>query len=233
MRDLQSGSPVLISEATHILPGMDATTLARQLLDIGAVILRPSDPFTWASGLRSPVYCDNRMTLGYPDLRGQIARSFRDLAAPYAPDRIAGTATAGIPHAAWLSDLMGLPMCYVRSGAKAHGRSKMIEGPLEAGDRVVLVEDLVSTGMSSLAAVSSIREEGAHVVAVVAIFSYGLPRARRAFEEGAVPLHTVTTFPDLLGVASRAGQLSSDELASLQGWYRDPEAWSLRSENPS
>ncbi|MFT5144543.1 MAG: orotate phosphoribosyltransferase [Rhodothermales bacterium] len=203
-----------------------AAELASRLLEIGAVVLRPNDPFTWASGMRSPVYCDNRMTLGYPALRAGIAAAFVELSGGYAPDRVAGTATAGIPHAAWLADRLDLPMCYVRSSAKAHGRGNQIEGPLLEGDRVVLVEDLVSTGMSSLAAVRALEEAGATVEAVVAIFSYGIPRATRAFEEAGIRLHTITTFPDLLRAASGAGGLSAADVESLSEWHADPEAWS-------
>lgn len=203
---------------------VNASTLAARLLDIGAVVLQPNAPFTWASGLRSPVYCDNRMTLGHPELRSGIAAAFESISATYTPDRIAGTATAGIPHAAWLAGRMDLPMCYVRSRAKAHGRGNQIEGPLVSGDCVVLVEDLVSTGGSSIAAVDALREAGARVAAVVAIFSYGLPAAREAFERADVPLHTLTTFPDLLRAA--ASRMSRVDVDSLRAWHADPAGWS-------
>jgi orotate phosphoribosyltransferase len=205
---------------------IESSELASRLLEIGAVLFSPDDPFTWASGLRSPVYCDNRMTLGYPDLRTSIAHAFATLSRPYAPDRIAGTATAGIPHAAWLAQRLDLPMCYVRSKSKAHGRSKMIEGPLARGDRVVLVEDLVSTGMSSLAAVRALQEEGATVPVVLALFSYGLAKARESFADAGLALHTVTTFPALLEAASESGRLDAAGVSSLERWYGDPAAWS-------
>ncbi|MBO6576058.1 MAG: orotate phosphoribosyltransferase [Rhodothermales bacterium] len=205
---------------------IDARELAGKLLEIGAVVLQPNAPFTWASGLHSPVYCDNRMTLGHPGLRGAIAASFADIASGYAPDRIAGTATAGIPHAAWLADVMNLPMCYVRSKAKGHGKGNQIEGPLDTGDGVVLVEDLVSTGMSSIAAVEALRAAGAGVHAVVAIFSYGLEKSRAAFSEANVPLHTLTTFSDLIASAEASGGMSRVDVQSLRAWHADPVAWS-------
>jgi len=172
------------------------------------------------------VYCDNRMTMGYPDLRDSIAQAFAKLSAPHKPDRIAGTATAGIPHAAWLADRMTLPMCYVRSNSKKHGRSRMIEGPLASGDRIVLVEDLVSTGMSSLAAVRELQAEGAIVPAVLALFSYGLEQSKAAFNDANVSLHTVTTFPALLEAASHTGRLDAEGVSSLERWHADPQAWS-------
>lgn len=203
-----------------------APELAEHLLNIGAVVLRPSNPFTWASGLRSPIYCDNRMTLGHPGLRASICQGFARDAAAYDFSRVAGTATAGIPHAAWLADALNLPMCYVRSGAKKHGRGNQIEGPLVEGDSVLLVEDLVSTGMSSLAAVRALEDAGASVPAVVAIFSYGIPAARKAFEDAGVPLHTLTSFEHLLDAAQRQGSLGPAEIGSLRDWHQDPSAWS-------
>jgi orotate phosphoribosyltransferase len=203
-----------------------AAGLASKLLEIGAVVLRPSNPFTWASGLRSPIYCDNRMTLGHPGLRASICAGFVEMAATYGFSRIAGTATAGIPHAAWLADALGLPMCYVRSGAKKHGRGNQIEGPLDAGDSVLLIEDLVSTGMSSLAAVHALEDAGATVPAVLAIFSYGIPISRAAFRDAEMPLHTLTTFQHLLEAAESRGDLEESEIDSLRAWHRDPQAWS-------
>lgn len=210
------------------MPTDFASGIADDLLRIGAVSLSPGEPFTWASGMRSPVYCDNRMTLGHPPVRRRITDGFLGLIERHGleADVIAGTATAGIPHAAWLADRLERPMVYVRSAAKTHGRSRRVEGPLTAGQRVVLVEDLVSTGMSSLAAVDGLTGEGARVSAVLAIFSYGLPDAVRAFEEAGIELHVLTTFDHLLRAATRSGRLDADALRSLRAWHADPVAWS-------
>jgi orotate phosphoribosyltransferase len=209
---------------TRVLP----QTLAADLLRIKAVGFSPDAPFTWASGLKSPVYCDNRLTLAWPDVRARIAAGFGALiqAAGWQPEVIIGTATAGIPHAAWLADRLQLPMAYVRSKPKDHGRGNQIEGRVEAGQQGVIVEDLVSTGMSSLAVVQAVREAGVAVLGVVAIFSYDLPVARQAFAAAQVPLRPLLTFADLLSVAQAEALLSPDALASLQAWHADPQAWS-------
>lgn len=201
--------------------------LADDLLSIGAVSFSPDLPYTWASGMLSPVYCDNRLTLGYPAVRRRITDGFTQAVEGTDVDVVAGTATAGIPHAAWLADRLGLPMVYVRSAAKGHGKSRRVEGPLAEGSRVVLVEDLISTGMSSLAAVQGLRDEGASVVLLVAIFSYGLPVAREAMGRDGVDVRVLTSFDRLLDAAARSGRLSADGLDSLRDWYRDPAAWSV------
>jgi len=205
-----------------------AARLAGDLLRIGAVTLSPGSPFTWASGLRSPVYCDNRTTLGHPDVRRRIAAGFQAVLSRegLAPDVVAGTATAGIPHAAWLAERLDAPMVYVRSAAKKHGTSRRIEGPLAPGCRVVLVEDLVSTGMSSVSAVGALRDAGAEVAAVLAIFSYGLGEAAAAFREAGVALHVLTTFGALLRAAEESGAVGPDDVRSLRDWHADPVAWS-------
>ena len=201
---------------------------AADLLELGAVVLRPDEPFTWASGLKSPIYCDNRLTMGAPDLRERLTERFKEALSlrNLQPDVIAGTATAGIPHAAWLAHRMRLPLVYVRSKPKAHGRGNQVEGRLHAGDRVVLVEDTVSTGGSAVAAVGALREAGAEVLAVLAIFSYGFAQAERAFEGAGVPLRALTTYDDLVGEAERTGLVSMDDLATLAAWRSDPEGWS-------
>lgn len=198
--------------------------LAADLLRIGAVVLRPEAPFTWASGLRAPIYCDNRTTLAFPDVRRHIRDGFAALAAHHGlrPDLIAGTATAGIPHAAWLADALELPMCYVRAKPKEHGRGNQIEGRVLPGQRVLLVEDLVSTGGSALAAALALRDAGADVVACLAIFTYGFARAERAFHDANVPLHALTDYDALVGAAS----LSPETQATLRAWREDPDAWS-------
>lgn len=198
------------------------------LLTIGAVSLSPEKPFTWASGLKSPIYCDNRRTLGHLTVRRRIAEGFARYIqdAALAPDVIAGTATAGIPHAAWLADRMTLPMAYIRSKPKAHGHGNQIEGYLKAGNRVVVVEDLISTGMSSMAAVRAVQAAGAEVSALVAIFSYGLPQAEEQFRDAGFPVFTLTTFATLLDVTRGKDRLNPLEIESLRQWQQDPQAWS-------
>jgi orotate phosphoribosyltransferase len=202
--------------------------LASDLLTIGAVVLQPGDPFTWSSGLRAPLYCDNRRTLGVPRIRQAICDGFAALVEQHdlLPATLAGTATAGIPHAAWLANRVNQPMAYVRSSAKSHGRQKQVEGIVEAGDPVVVVEDLISTGGSALQAVQALREVGADVRAVLAIFSYEFDTATAAFRNAAVPLHPLTGYRTLIDVARAQDEISDDALATLQDWRRDPEAWS-------
>lgn len=214
--------------------------LAADLLRIGAVSLSPDEPFTWSSGMASPIYCDNRKTLGYPRIRAAICDGFERLIAGFkahtdseadaaptlSPDVIAGTATAGIPHAAWLADRLDLPMAYVRGSAKAHGQKNRIEGVVEPGDRVVVIEDLISTGGSALSAVEALREVGATVTTVCAIFSYQLSAAASAFDAADVQLHTLTDFSTLVDVARREQDLSTEAFDSLAEWRADPGAWS-------
>ncbi|NNF57232.1 MAG: orotate phosphoribosyltransferase [Rhodothermaceae bacterium] len=204
-----------------------AEQIARDLLILGAVTLRPNAPFTWASGLRSPIYCDNRITLADPAVRRRLTDGFAAFMEEQglAPDVIAGTATAGIPHAAWLADRLTLPMVYVRSAPKGHGRGNQIEGRLHEDARVVLVEDLVSTGGSSLKAVEVLREAGAEVLATVAIFSYGFDRAAEAFAEAKMPLHVLTDYATLLDQARAMGRLADGDLAALRAWRENPEGW--------
>lgn len=201
--------------------------IARALLAIGAVMLRPDAPFTWSSGLRAPIYCDNRLLLAYPDLRARVATALaaaiRDGSGDV--DVIAGTATAGIPHAAWVAEELKLPMVYVRAQAKDHGRQNRIEGRLVPGQRVAVIEDLVSTGGSSLAAAAALREAGAHVVGVFAIFTYELPAAKQNFAAATVPLVVLCRYSTLLDVARAEGYVSDDQLAVLRAWRENPERW--------
>ncbi|MCS3678929.1 orotate phosphoribosyltransferase [Salinibacter ruber] len=206
-----------------------ARALADALLSIDAVSLRPHDPFTWSSGLAAPIYCDNRQTLAHPSVRERIADGFEEAVREYDGTSltVAGTATAGIPHAAWLADRIEAPMAYVRDSAKGHGQGRRIEGARPGpGDEVVVVEDLISTGRSALNAAAAVRETGANVSSVLAIFSYGLDAAATAFREAGVPCHVLTTFPVLLDVARRQHSLSADAEALLNDWQADPEAWS-------
>ena len=205
-----------------------ARQIAVDLLAIGAVALAPEAPFTWASGLRAPIYCDNRLTMAHPRVRRRLTDGFAALLEQHAlrPQVLVGTATAGIPHAAWLAERLDLPMAYARSKAKEHGRGNRIEGRLEPGQHAVVVEDLISTGGSSLAAVEAVREEGVLVEALVAIFSYGLPGAAERFAEKGVPCHTLTNFETLLAVAADEQRLPPHALDSLRTWQADPHAWS-------
>jgi orotate phosphoribosyltransferase len=203
--------------------------VARDLLRIGAVALRPDQPFTWASGRLAPVYTDNRLTLSHPDIRDRLAEGFRALAGRVERvEAIAGTATAGIPHAALLADRLGLPMCYVRSAAKGHGKGNRIEGRVERGQRVLIVEDLVSTGGSVLSAADALRQAGAEPVAALAVFTYGFPEADRAFADAGLPLHTLTNFPTLVSAAREEDALDDGALALLESWRDDPVGWSER-----
>ena len=200
---------------------------ARELLAVAAVEIRPDAPFTWASGLRSPIYCDNRLTLSDPPLRRRLTDGFVQLIETndLAPDVVAGTATAGIPHAAWLAERMSLPLVYVRSAAKSHGRGNRVEGRLPSGSSVVLIEDTVSTGGSALAAVDAIREAGSAVSAVLTIFDYGFQRAVDAFAGAGVTLHALTGYDDLVAEARIAGVIADGDLATLAAWRQDPEGW--------
>ena len=220
------------SSSSHAAEASDrARSVARELLRIDAVSLRPHDPFTWSSGLVAPIYCDNRRTLAHPSIRRAIADGFAEVVreAGWESISIAGTATAGIPHAAWLAERLEAPMAYVRSEAKGHGQGRRIEGTrLGPGDEAVVVEDLISTGGSALEAVSAVRETGATVRAVLAIFSYGLDAAASAFEAADVEAHVLTTFPVLLDVAHRQHDLSAEARALLDDWQADPEAWSRK-----
>ncbi len=202
--------------------------IARILLDLEAVSLRIDPPFTWTSGRLAPIYCDNRLIISDPASRKRVTAGFKTLIEEkgFHPDVIAGTATAGIPHAAWLSDLMDLPMVYVRGAAKGHGKQNRIEGRLEAGKRVILIEDLISTGGSSVSAAEGLKEAGADVLGVLAIFTYGLEVAQKAFLEANIPLYTLTSFDVLAKEAAEGGRLSESDLDTLAQWQRDPALWS-------
>lgn len=200
---------------------------AEALLKIKAVFLQPNNPFTWASGLKSPIYCDNRLTLGFPKVRKLIAMHLAERIQKEFPDCevIAGTATAGIPHAAWVSDLLNLPMVYVRGEAKKHGKGNQIEGKIESGQKVVVIEDLISTGGSSLKAVSALQEAGCEVLGIAAIFTYGLPVSLARFDEANVRLITLTNYETLIDVAIEEGYVSENERQILKEWNKNPEAF--------
>ncbi len=205
---------------------MTQLDLAAGLLDVGAVRLSPREPFTWASGLKAPIYCDNRQLLGDPALRAQIVEALAQRAAEVRPTLIAGTSTAGIPWAALVADRLNLPMSYVRPEPKKHGMGRQVEGPNTQGHRVVLLEDLISTGGSSLKCVEGLRAEGAEVLEILALFSYGLPVAEAAFTAANVSLRVLATFDELAQRAEAKGILVGDDRASLGEWRRDAGAWS-------
>ena len=206
--------------------------IAEKLLEINAVALKPEEPFTWTSGLRSPIYCDNRLTLSYPEVRKAIATGLKQLIQEHfsGTEVVAGTATAGIPHAAWVSDLMELPMCYVRSKAKGHGKGNQIEGKAEAGQKVVVVEDLISTGGSVVTAVNALKEAGCDVLGVVSIFTYGLDKGKQVFEEEKITSFSLTDFSTLIEVAIDKGYVSAENQESLLEWSKNPAAWSQKFE---
>jgi orotate phosphoribosyltransferase len=206
--------------------------IAEKLLTINAVALKPNEPFTWTSGLRSPIYCDNRLTLSYPEVRKAIAQGLQAIILEKYPSAevIAGTATAGIPHAAWVSDLLNLPMCYVRSKAKGHGKGNQIEGKVEKGQKVVVVEDLISTGGSVITAVQALREAGCEVLGVVSIFTYGLEKGKEAFQQEEIQSESLTDFANLVEVAIEMGYISKNDQESLLSWSDAPSEWSKRFE---
>lgn len=202
--------------------------IAEKLLEINAVSLKPNEPFTWTSGMKSPIYCDNRLTLSYPAVRREIAAGLKKLILEHFPEAevIAGTATAGIPHAAWVSELMDLPMCYVRSKAKGHGKGNQIEGKAEKGQKVVVVEDLISTGGSVITAVQALREAGCVVLGAVSIFTYGLEKGKALLNESEIKTESLTNFATLVEVAMQNGSISQNEKQSLLEWSKDPSEWS-------
>ena len=198
-------------------------TIAKALLEVGAVELKPNDPFTWASGIKSPIYCDNRITMSSPAIRKEIAKGLAEAIEKNFPgtEAVAGTATAGIPHAAWVSDVLELPMMYVRSKAKEHGRGNQIEGKIVAGQKVVVIEDLISTGGSSLVAVEALQKEGFEVLGVVSIFTYGLPKAEQAFKEAGISFVSLTNYDALTNAAKEAGTITEADLPMLSKWHND------------
>ena len=203
--------------------------IAKDLLKIKAVFFRPDEPFTWASGIKSPVYCDNRLTLTSVEVRNDVENALADAVKKYYPEAevLMGTSTAGIAHAAITGHILGMPMGYVRSGAKDHGRQNQIEGKLEAGQKVVVVEDLISTGMSSLAAKDALVKAGADVMGMVAIFSYNFPKARKAFEDANVELTTLSNYDTLIEVAAETGYVKDSEIEVLKEWRFSPSTWGV------
>jgi orotate phosphoribosyltransferase len=201
--------------------------IAESLLEIKAVSLRPNDPFTWTSGIQSPIYCDNRLTLSYPEIRRKIAAGLANIITEKfsGTELVAGTATAGIPHAAWVSEELNLPMCYVRSKAKGHGKGNQIEGKAEKGQKVVVVEDLISTGGSVITAVEALREAGCDVLGVVSIFTYELQNGRERLSDANITTYSLTDFSTLVEVASEKGYVETTDLDKLMEWRKNPAQW--------
>lgn len=207
-----------------------AAEVASGLLNAGAIRLQPDEPFTWSSGWKSPIYCDNRISLSYPELRTYIKIQLAALVRQYFPDAeaIAGVATAGIPQGALIADYLNLPFLYVRSKPKGHGMTNQIEGRTSPGQRVVVVEDLISTGGSSLKAVEALRDADVKVEGLVAIFTYGFDLATKNFEEAAVPYHCLSDYNHLLDEALRRHIIREEDKGLLADWRRDPASWSGR-----
>ncbi len=200
--------------------------VALELLRIEAVKLRPEQPFTWASGWLSPFYCDNRKALSYPDVRNLIRDCLTECAEQFPQyDVIAGVATGAIAQGALVADRLGKPFVYVRSSPKDHGMGNLVEGKLDAGSRVLVVEDLISTGGSSLKAVQALRDAGCEVVGMVASFTYGFPQAEQAFKEAGVKLVTLTDYPHMLDAAIESGYIKKESLPALEEWRRNPAEW--------
>ena len=203
--------------------------IAQDLLDIKAVFLSPNDPFTWASGIKSPIYCDNRMTMSYPNVRKEIANGLAKKIKEVYPEVevIAGTATAGIPHAAWVAEILDLPMVYIRSKAKDHGKGNQIEGRISEGQKMVVIEDLISTGGSVLEACEAAKREGADVIGVAAIFTYELPKGVANFEKANTKLVTLSNYTSLIDVALASKYIEETDVELLKAWKKDPENWHL------
>lgn len=198
--------------------------IASCLLEIKAVFLRPQQPFTWASGIRSPIYCDNRLTLSYPAIRDQVEQGLAENIRKHYPDCevVAGTSTAGIAHAALVANILGLPMCYVRSSAKDHGRNNQIEGKVEKGQKVVVVEDLISTGGSVIEVVNVLREAGAQVLGIASIFTYGLQKGIDRMNDAQVKNVSLSNYDALVEVALEQNYIQPDDVKKLQAFRQNP-----------
>jgi orotate phosphoribosyltransferase len=210
-----------------VLNKQTAKKTAELLLQINAIKLKPENPFTWASGWKSPIYCDNRILLSYPVIRNfvkdELAKLVEDLYGK--PDVIAGVATGAIGMGALVADTLGLPFIYVRPQPKSHGRKNQIEGHLEPNQNVVVIEDLISTGMSSLNAVDALKENHANIKGMLAVFTYGFDIAKDNFAEKNVDLHTLSSYEFLIEQASETGYIKEDQLAALMEWRKNPSKW--------
>ncbi len=199
-------------------------TVAKNLLKIKAVFLKPNDPFTWASGIKSPIYCDNRLTLSYPEVRDVVEDGLAQIIKTYYPDVevIMGTSTAGIAHAAYVSKILELPMGYVRGGAKDHGRGNQIEGVVPVGKKVVVIEDLISTAGSSIEVVEVLREAGANVLGIASIFTYGLQKGLDRLEAAKVINHSLSNFETLVNVAAEENYISKEDINKVLKFQKNP-----------
>lgn len=224
------------AKPAYAAPGIEADeikalerVIAKDLLSIGAVFLRPEEPFTWASGIKSPIYCDNRLTLSSPKVRGNVESGLATVIRGKFPEceTLMGTSTAGIAHAAIAATILDLPMGYVRSSAKDHGRTNQIEGRLEPGQKVVVVEDLISTGGSCVEVVRILREAGADVLGVVSIFTYGMKAGRDKFAAAGVPCYSLSNFDVLVRVAAEEGYIMAEDIGRLVAFRDNPsdEGW--------
>lgn len=204
-----------------------AKDIAKALLKIKAVTLNPNNPYTWASGLKAPIYTDNRLIMSHPATRTVIEQTMVEVIQEEFKDVevIAGTATAGIPHAAIIAHILGLPMIYIRSSAKGHGKQNAIEGEFISGAKVVMVEDLISTGGSVIQAADAVREAGGEVIGCLAIFNYLLKQSEENFSKVGYPLITLTNYKTLVDIATEEPELSNDKV-TLEQWYKDPIKWS-------
>ena len=198
--------------------------VAKRLLEIKAVFLRPQEPFTWASGIKSPIYCDNRLILTAPEARNEVEQAIADTVKREYPEAevLMGTATAGIAHAALVADILGLPMCYVRSSAKDHGRNNQIEGKVEKGQKVVVVEDLISTGGSVIEVVNVLREVGAEVLGIASIFTYGLQKGIDRMQEAQVKNVSLSNYDALVEVAVEQDYIKAEDVKKLQAFQKNP-----------
>lgn len=204
-----------------------AKQIAGSLLQIKAIKLNPTNHFTWASGWYSPIYCDNRKILSYPAVRKQVYEAFADLIAEKYPEAevLAGVATGAIAHGVLVAEKMGKPFIYVRSAPKSHGLTNQVEGEVKPGSKVVVIEDLVSTGGSSLSAVEALKKAGCDVLGMVAIFTYGFPTAEENFAKAGVKLDTLSNYNTMIEMAIEQGYVHPDELETLKEWRRDPASW--------
>jgi orotate phosphoribosyltransferase len=210
-------------------PQNTAELIAEALLRIEAVVLRTEQPFTWTSGIKAPIYCDNRLTISYPEIRELIADSFVQLIREFYPDTevIAGAATGGIPHAAWVAQKLNLPMIYVRDKAKGHGKENLIEGKLIPGQKTVVIEDLFSTGGSSIKVGQAVEDAGGITLAIASIFTYQLDKATQGFAESGFANHSLSNYEALLKVAVTKGIIQEQQLQLLQSWRLSPQTYGV------